>query len=216
MTSTVKKPQTKRQELGAHSRDEILNAAQNMMSLHGYDGASVSRIARASGLPSSSIYWHFGSKSGVLAAVMERGADRFFAAVATAADSDRSGLQPHEFLRSDMAFAQRAVEDNPEFLRILFLLTLSGVDDDIVMTHVREVTERGKHELHRIIERAFAHEGELLAKRIADELVDYSQAAFDGAFLTIQTHSGVVYGELIDRLTDSIVALGDAIVARGQ
>ena len=48
------------------------------MAARGYSGTSVSDIARESGLPASSIYWHFASKTGVLTAVMERGAARFF------------------------------------------------------------------------------------------------------------------------------------------
>jgi AcrR family transcriptional regulator len=216
MPSSVKKPQTKRQELGARSRDEIIDAAENIMSLHGYDGASVSRIAAASGLPSSSIYWHFGSKSGVLAAVMERGADRFFAETEEVPDRGLSGLAPRDALRRVLGFAQKAVEDNPEFLRILYLLTLSGVNDEAVMSHVREVRDRGKRELHRVIEQAFAYHGELLAHRIADELVDFSQAVFDGAFLTTQAHSSVVYSELIDHMADSLIAQGDVIAASGD
>ena len=53
------------------------------MATSGYAATSISDIRRACGLPPSSIYWHFGSKEGVLAAVMERGAERFFAAIPT-------------------------------------------------------------------------------------------------------------------------------------
>src|SRR5687768_185324 len=63
---------------GARSREEILDAAERLMGAHGYAATSISALAKASGLPPSSIYWHFGSKSGLLGAVMERGAWRFF------------------------------------------------------------------------------------------------------------------------------------------
>jgi len=53
----------KRQELGARSRTAILDAALQLMSETGYDGTSVAKIAQKSGLPASSIYWHFGSKA---------------------------------------------------------------------------------------------------------------------------------------------------------
>lgn len=48
--------------------------ASRLMATRGYDGTSISALAKSSGLPASSIYWHFGSKEGVLKAVMERGA----------------------------------------------------------------------------------------------------------------------------------------------
>ena len=61
---TTKKGPSKRLLQGAKSRDEILDAAMRMMSVRGFDGTSVADIARESGLPNSSIYWHFNSKAG--------------------------------------------------------------------------------------------------------------------------------------------------------
>src|SRR5687767_10421400 len=72
---------TKRQQQGQSSRELILDATERLMATRGYAATSISDIRSACGLPASSIYWHFGSKEGVLAAVMERGADRFFAAI---------------------------------------------------------------------------------------------------------------------------------------
>jgi len=72
---------TKKQQQGEQSRELILDATERLMATNGYAATSISDIRRACGLPPSSIYWHFGSKEGVLAAVMERGANRFFAAI---------------------------------------------------------------------------------------------------------------------------------------
>ena len=44
------------------------------MSMHGYEGASISAIIKESGIQKSSIYWQFDSKAAIAAAVMERGA----------------------------------------------------------------------------------------------------------------------------------------------
>src|SRR6266496_2327682 len=54
------------------SQDRILDAAERLVAERGYTAASISLISKASGLPASSIYWHFGSKEGLLAAVVER------------------------------------------------------------------------------------------------------------------------------------------------
>src|ERR1700757_5002886 len=72
---------TKKQRQGHASRELILDATERLMGTKGYVATSISDIRNACGLPASSIYWHFGSKEGVLAAVMERGATRFFAAI---------------------------------------------------------------------------------------------------------------------------------------
>lgn len=65
---------------GERPREEILDVASWMMSTRGFEGTSVADIARELGLPNSLIYWHFNSRAGILAAVMERGAERFFEA----------------------------------------------------------------------------------------------------------------------------------------
>ena len=60
-----------RQEQGAQSRQRILDAAERLVGERGYTAASMSLISRASGLPASSIYWHFGSEEELPAAVVE-------------------------------------------------------------------------------------------------------------------------------------------------
>lgn len=57
---------------GARSRDAILDTGGELMSRHGYAATSISMISAASGLPTSSIYWHFRSKDGIYVAVLER------------------------------------------------------------------------------------------------------------------------------------------------
>src|SRR4029079_7251189 len=63
---------------GTRSREAVLDAAERLIAEHGYEGATVSARVREAGIPASSIYHYFGSKEGVLLAVMERGAERFF------------------------------------------------------------------------------------------------------------------------------------------
>lgn len=208
------KTPTKRQELGARSRDEILNAAEKIMAVHGFEGTSIARIASESGLPSSSIYWHFESKAGVLAAVMERGAERFFSDYGANIDLVSPVVDPLTTLRQSLGFAKTAVEAHPEFLRMLFLLTLSGVHDERVTGLVRRVTDAGKDQLGELIRHVFTQQGEAMSLRIADELVDFAQGMFDGMFLTTQTHEGVSYDRLIDQMAETIFALGSAIIRR--
>lgn len=206
---TTSKPRNKRLELGDRSREEILDAAQNMLSQHGYEGASVSRIAAASALSSSSIYWHFGSKVGILTAVMERGAERFFAEAAPPVLTPRDA--PRDILRRGLRASQAAAEAHPEFLRILFLLTLSQVDDERVMQQVQDVTLRGRARLHELLERAFQGYGPEVAGGVADRLVDYALSVFDGIFFSTQASRGLDYSALIERMADSLAQIGTAL-----
>ena len=204
----------KRRELGAKSRDDILNAALSIMSQFGYEGASVSKIAAESGLPSSSIYWHFGSKAGVLAAVVQRGADAFFGDYSGSLNFDTEVVDPLSTLRQGFGFAQRAADDHPEFLRLLFLLSLSGEHDPQVVEVLAKAVAEGRSQLHSLIRHAFSGSGLQMATRIADETADFAQAVFDGAFLDAQTRPQVAHASLIEKMADSIYALGLGIQRR--
>ena len=64
---------------GVRSRELVLDAAERVMAEHGFDAATLIRVVEEAGIPMSSVYHYFGSKDGILLAVMERGAERFFA-----------------------------------------------------------------------------------------------------------------------------------------
>src|SRR6476620_6213468 len=96
---------TKKQQQGEQSRALILDATERLMATRGYAATSISDIRKACGLPPRSLYWHFGSKEGVLAAVMQRGADRFFAAIPSSED-----------VQAQLAVVSRLQAQHPNFL----------------------------------------------------------------------------------------------------
>lgn len=69
-----------------NSKDTILDAAEILMARVGYGKASISQICQESGLPVGSIYHHFGSKAGLLSAIMERASARFYATMPQPSD----------------------------------------------------------------------------------------------------------------------------------
>jgi AcrR family transcriptional regulator len=201
---------TKRQELGERSRQEILDAASRLMAARGYDGTSISRIAKESGLPASSIYWHFTSKAGVLEAVMERGADRFFAAVEVV--DVPGGATPREVLRAQLRLAAAGIRRESDFLRLFILLLLAGGTDDTIV----RVRRKGRERLHDQIRNAYASHGRATAMVVADRLVDFAVGVFDGAFLAVQNDPSLDYEPLLVLMADAIAALGDEIVATSE
>ena len=201
-------PLTRRQEQGEQSRTEILDAAARLMAAKGFDGASIASISKESGLPASSIYWHFASKEGVLAAVMERGAERFFAEFGPGRAP--SGASPGEHLRAEFRVASRAIRRDPGFLRLFILLLLSGRNDETV----RRVRRAGRERVHGALRRAFDAEGASVAEAVADELADVGFAMFDGSFLAVQNDPGLDYEPLLMTMADALAALGDAVAAR--
>ena len=63
---------TERRHLqGDMSRQKILEAALDIAAERGYDGASVALVTERTGLPASSIYWHFKNKDQLLAEALD-------------------------------------------------------------------------------------------------------------------------------------------------
>jgi AcrR family transcriptional regulator len=52
--------------LQTYRRDQILNAAREVIGQHGYEGSSVDQIARRAGLSRSTVYEYFSSKAEIL------------------------------------------------------------------------------------------------------------------------------------------------------
>lgn len=195
----------KRLAQGARSRGEILDAAERMMAVRGFDGTSVADIARESGLPNSSIYWHFTSKAGILAAVMERGAERFFVAVEN--PPRREGESPRDYLGRAMHAAGAVLVEQPDFLRIFTLLTLSSEDEDAGEI-VARVRAHGRASLVEMIGRAFAEVAPDRADAVGEATADFALAAFDGAFLALQFTPTGSHEQLMDQLAGALAALG--------
>jgi AcrR family transcriptional regulator len=71
-------------EQDEHARTRLLNAAVHVFGRKGYAGASVREIAERAGVTKPALYYHFGSKEGVLLAILEQAQQQFAEALARA------------------------------------------------------------------------------------------------------------------------------------
>lgn len=166
-------PLTKKQEQGEQSRELILDATERLMATKGYAATSISDVRKACGLPASSIYWHFGSKEGVLAAVMERGAERYFAAIPAEADVERQ-----------LAAVTEQQEQHPLFLRLFLLLSLERRDDPAVSEVIRRVRDKAIAGFRNAIAHLLPDDvPPAKARRVVAELAAVATAMSDGIFL---------------------------------
>jgi AcrR family transcriptional regulator len=164
---------TKKQQQGEQSRELILDATERLMATRGYAATSISDIRKACGLPPSSIYWHFGSKDGVLAAVMERGAERYFAAIPVEAD-----------IEGQLAAVIAQQEQHPAFLRLFLLLSLERSDDPAVADVIRRVRDRAIGRFREAMMQLLPDDlPEVKAERVSAELAAVATALSDGIFL---------------------------------
>lgn len=196
----------RRLEQGRRSKGEILDAASRIMSQRGYSGTSISAISKETGLPHSSIYWHFDSKAALLAAVMERGAEEFFAEINTGEDIDGT---PLDRLRASLSTAAMSLNEHAEFLRLLFLLLLSNDEPELAPV-VARVRDEGRQRLWLTIANAYRDLGTPTATHVADETADFALATFDGVFLAVQFNPELDLRRGLDRMAIAV----DAVAAR--
>ena len=96
--------------------ERILDAAQEVLIGHGYDGASTNRIAAAAGVSPGSLYQYFPNKDAIVAAVIDRYSDALAASVASTLARSLQRPAP-EHVRNSVAALLDALDVHPEFLR---------------------------------------------------------------------------------------------------
>lgn len=110
---------------GDRARERILDAASAIASRRGYEGTAMSVVSEQSGYSPSSIYWHFGNKDGLLAAVLERGWSDWYGTVPQWEDGEGS---PEERTEEWLRGVARSLVEQTEFLRFGLLVSLETRD----------------------------------------------------------------------------------------
>jgi AcrR family transcriptional regulator len=189
---------TKKQQQGEQSRELILDATERLMATRGYAATSINDIRKACGLPPSSIYWHFGSKEGVLAAVMERGAKRYFAAIPTEADFERQ-----------LAAVIELQEQHPEFLRLFLLLSLERSHDPAVTEVLRRVRDQAITRFRDAVAQLLPDDAPpAKTRRVDTEEAAIATALTDGIFLAEHLEPDATdVGRMYLRLHQTVTAL---------
>ena len=197
---------TKKQQQGADSREIILDATERLMATKGFAATSISDIRKACGLPPSSIYWHFGSKEGVLAAVMERGANRFFAAIPTWEEADAPAERKTATLKS---VAAGQLSQHPEFLRLFYMLSLERSSDPAVGEVVRRVRDIAIARFRDAISHMLPSDAPPdKAGRVVGELTAFAVALSDGVFFADHLEpDGTDVDRMYHRLWQALAAL---------
>lgn len=160
---------------GEQSRERILDAATEVATERGYDGTTISLVSKKSGLPPTSIYWHFTDKDDLIAAVIERSFARWLAALdwpgAEALEDQARQIGPQ---------VAKALLDAPDFIRLGLMLAL---EHRPVEPRAREVFLRVRAEAFRRFEeivRALAPELDGEGVRL---ITTYAIAGADGLFI---------------------------------
>lgn len=160
---------------GEQSRERILDAATEVATERGYDGTTISLVSKKSGLPPTSIYWHFTDKDDLIAAVIERSFARWLAAL------DWPGAEALEVQARQIGpQVAKALLDAPDFIRLGLMLALEH----------RPVEPRAREMFLQVRAEAFRRfEGIIrgLAPELDEEgvrlITTYAIAGADGLFI---------------------------------
>src|SRR5271165_1835808 len=188
---------------GMRSRELVLDAAGRVMAEHGFEAATLARVVEEAGIPMSSVYHYFGSKEGILLAVMERGADRFFADLPDL--TRRPGDPAQEHLARTVSAATRTLEGHPDFLRLLIVFAVQppATGEGEIQAVVRRIREHALELLRAQIAAAF---GDDPRSPVTDLLARFALAAIDGAFVACQADPRASLGQLLQPLSAAITA----------
>jgi len=163
------------------SRQRILNAATELFSQRGFSAAGVDELAARSGIAKTAIYYHFGSKEGLLAAVLERAATVWIEGIR--ATAQQAG-NPLERLDRSLAGMRTLLEERPWILKLIQLLALE------VGEHKPEV----RASIHSIILKARTAIVDGLREAVGLDGLDAEAIA--GVLLAL--YDGIAFGRLVD------------------
>jgi len=198
---------------GVRSRELVLDAAERVMAEHGFEAATLARVVEEAGIPMSSVYHYFGSKEGILLAVMERGAGRFFADLPDLTRRPEDQAQAQEHLARTVSAATRTLERHPDFLRMLIVFAVQppAAGEGEIQAVVRRIREHALELLREQIAVAF---GDDPRSPVTDLLARFALAAIDGAFVACQADRRASLEQLLQPLAAALAASRRALVAR--
>jgi AcrR family transcriptional regulator len=173
----------KKRANGLASREAILDAAAEIAGERGYEGTGIKAVSERSGLPASSIYWHFENKDELIAAVI----DRSFAAWVEALDGpfgDGATSDPRQaFVESFRASALQLTQF-PDFLRLGLMLMLEHrPNEPAARQRFQAARSEMLERLRRDFQRTFDGVGDDEARRLAT----LALAGADGLFIAAES-----------------------------
>lgn len=133
--STAAKPGRGRRARPGATSDVILEAAELVFSRSGYAGATVERIAKQAKCYESLIYYHFGSKDRLFAAVLQNAYRKLIEAEQQLA---LDFAQPEQALVDIIHFLWQYYQDHPE---LIILLNTENLLKGQHMAKLRSVSE---------------------------------------------------------------------------
>lgn len=129
-----------RTQQGTQSRERILQAALDLIGERGYAATSVDALCKRAKIMKTALYWHFGSKEGLLAALLDRVSEEWIDEIRQHVDA---GGTPIERLDRALASLRSLIEARPRHLRLVLSVLLElGETDPRMRECVKGIYDR--------------------------------------------------------------------------
>ena len=178
--STTGQQVTRKRSNGIAAREKILDAAAEIATERGYEGTSISLVSKRSGLPASSIYWHFKNKDDLIAAVIERSFAAWLQALSAMEPPGEDQLL-EDFVAFQAAQMTQSLQAAPDFLRLGLMLGLEHHPEDPT---ARKMFLKVRSQAFRNAVKSFARWLPDFDKKALEELASFCIALADGFFIS--------------------------------
>lgn len=190
-----------RTEVGERTRARVLDAAASLIASRGYAATSISALSEAAGVRPASIYWAFGSKEGVLAAVITHSAETWFLA---------HGPEIAAALTADAWEGTRSLAplfaEQPDFLRLLLVLSLERRDGDpAILESARQVRATVVDAVGRFLDPSVSVADPAQRAIVCRDLARLLVMLIDGSFVARQIEGDAV------AVADDFALIADAL-----
>ena len=201
-------PKTERRSRqGNESRSRIIEATFEIAAELGYSGTSIGRVSKRSGLPASSVYWHFANKDELFAEVIQHSFNEWNASFPDPVPPSDQRQRP-DVLRQNFRDMVASISSSPEFWRLGLMLALER--QAIEPTARRRFLEIRHIVLERLADfwrSALPLEGQRENPKLPVRLARFTMATSDGFFVAAQAEGETDLDALADLLADALEAL---------
>lgn len=168
---------------------------------------AISDLTARSGLPASSIYYHFGNKLGVLAALLERTFEELHASFPNPSSFDDH--EPLDRFETWITTACQSLDQRPEYLRILLAISVGPhKDTEPVSNTVRRIRDYAHASWVEALTPIFAPNGDAADMVFVDRIAVLGRAMTDGLSVT-NSFDGVTYSSNVAGFVSLIRGLAE-------
>lgn len=191
---------------GAESRLRILEATFELAREFGYQGTSISRVVQRSGLPASSVYWHFADKDALFAAMIQHSFDQWLASVPKWPPPPKGSSRRVE-VASRIRSVAESIATSPEFWRLGLLLSLGQQPTEMQARRLfKKIRKRVIGNMASFWRYVLPGGHERRTPGLPELLARFTLAAADGMFVSVHIDSDYDYRRLADLLADMLEA----------